>query len=174
MILIIGGAYQGKLAYALDRFNLSAGDVYRCGEFSAAVPEHKKMIYEIDKWILALIKADEETTAAAANAVTDANADTTDSAAPDPIAAASVSTADSSAAPVTPVTRSDAVAVSLKQFIGRNPDAIVICNDISCGVVPYDAIQRKCREAVGRSLAELSRRSDEVIRLFCGIPSKIK
>ena len=60
------------------------------------------------------------------------------------------------------------------QFIARNPNAIVICNDISCGIVPANAELRKWREAVGRSLAVLSRNSNEVIRLFCGIPSRIK
>ena len=42
MILIFGGAYQGKLAYALERFNLSEGDVYRCGGDEADVPRKKK------------------------------------------------------------------------------------------------------------------------------------
>lgn len=30
MILVFGGAYQGKLEYALDKFQLSEDDVYRC------------------------------------------------------------------------------------------------------------------------------------------------
>jgi adenosyl cobinamide kinase/adenosyl cobinamide phosphate guanylyltransferase len=62
----------------------------------------------------------------------------------------------------------------VRQFIADNPDAIVICNDISSGVVPVDAVMRKWREAVGRTLAALSQKSDEVIRLFCGIPARIK
>lgn len=126
VILIFGGAYQGKLAYALDRFKLTEADVYRCFEENTVIPENRKIVYEIDKWILALIQAD---------------ADVTD---------------------------------ALRQFITVNTDAVVICNDISCGVVPIDAVQRKWREAAGRSMAELSRCSSEVIRLFCGIPARIK
>ena len=126
MILIFGGAYQGKLAYALDRFKLTESDVYQCKNDDVNVPENKKVIYEIDRWLLALVEND------------------------------------------------IAVEEAMIQFIGANQDKIVICNDISCGVVPLDPVLRKWREAVGRSLAVLSRTSDEVIRLFCAIPARIK
>ncbi|MDR1804245.1 MAG: bifunctional adenosylcobinamide kinase/adenosylcobinamide-phosphate guanylyltransferase [Treponema sp.] len=126
MILIFGGAYQGKLAYALDRFYVTESDVYRCKSDDVRMPENRKLIYEIDKWILALVEN---------------NID---------------------------------VEKAMRQFIDCNQDAVVICNDISCGVVPLDPVLRKWREAVGRSLAVLSRTSDEVIRLFCAIPARVK
>ena len=126
MILIFGGVYQGKLAYALDRFNMNKNDVYKCGGDDADMPKNKKILYEIDQWILALVKSDMD------------------------------------------------VEEAIGQFIDANRDAIVICNDISCGVVPADPVFRKWREATGRSLAMLSQKSDEVVRLFCGIPTKIK
>jgi len=67
---------------------------------------------------------------------------------------------------------------AIKQFINApgdsHNDSIVICDDISCGVVPPDPVMRAWREAVGRSLAALSQQSCEVIRLFCGIPSRLK
>jgi hypothetical protein len=125
MILIFGGAYQGKLSYVLERFKLTDGDVYPCRE-STAIPSGKKIIYEIDKWILALIKADMN------------------------------------------------VEGAVLELARLNPDAVIICNDISCGVVPADMVMRKWREWVGRSLAVLSRGSDEVIRVFCGIGARIK
>ena len=126
MILLFGGAYQGKLAYALDRFGLTGDDVYRCAEDDAAMPEAKKLIYEIDLWILALVKADAD------------------------------------------------AAEAVQRFINAHSGAVVICNDISGGVVPVDPVLRKWRETVGRSMAALSRASDEVIRLFCGIPTRIR
>jgi len=128
MILIFGGAYQGKLAYSLERFGLSCDDMFRCDDGDINMPVNKKIIYEIDKWILALIK-------------TDIDAD---------------------------------ISGKIRQFIELNEDCVVICNDISCGIVPLDPVMRKWREAVGRSLAVLSRNSSEVVRLFCGIPAKLK
>jgi len=126
MILVFGGSYQGKLAYALKRFGLAENDVYRCGIDDVNMPEGEKIIYEIDKWILALVKSDtdEET--------------------------------------------------MITRFADSNRDAVVICNDISCGVVPLDPVLRKWREAVGRSMALLSDKSGEVVRLFCGIPARLK
>jgi len=126
MILIFGGVYQGKLAYALERFELSQDDVYECGYECTDMPMGKRVVYELDKWLLALIKAELD---------------------PD-----------------------DAVA----WFIEENRGAIIVCNDISCGVVPMSQDMRKWREATGRALSEIARLSDEVIRLFCGIPARLK
>jgi len=126
MILIFGGAYQGKLAYAMERFGLIEEQVYRCSEADTTIPGGKRVIYEIDRWILALVQADMD------------------------------------------------YADALAQFVQENPNAIVICNDISCGVVPIDDTLRRWREETGRVLARLARQSDEVIRLFCGIPTQVK
>jgi hypothetical protein len=126
MILIFAGAHQGKLNYALDRFNLNEKEIHRCNSEDINVPENQKMLYEIDKWVLALMK----------NGID--------------------------------------VEDAVDRFIKSNQDAVVICNDISCGIVPIDPLLRKWRDAVGKSLAMLSRNSHEVIRLFCGIPTRIK
>jgi len=126
MVLIFGGVYQGKLKYALDRFCLTKGDVYFCSDSDAEPPAGKKAVYEIDKWILALVTA---------------NAD---------------------------------VGEKIIHFMAENPDAIVICNDISCGIVPTDPVLRKWREETGRAVGRLAQESKEVVRLFCGIPSRIR
>ena len=126
MIFIFGGLYQGKLDYALTRFALTENDVFHCTEDSDNEPKNKKIIYELDKWILALTKNKMD------------------------------------------------VNKAIKQFIKNNPDVIIICNDISCGIVPLDPVQRKWREAAGRAAAVLAQNSTEVIRIFCGIPSQIK
>ncbi|MCL2202433.1 MAG: bifunctional adenosylcobinamide kinase/adenosylcobinamide-phosphate guanylyltransferase [Defluviitaleaceae bacterium] len=126
MVLIFGGAYQGKLDYTLERFGRSKDDVHFCNDTDTDMPKGKTVVYEIDKWMLAMIKK---------------NADATE---------------------------------SIKQFITENPDAIVICNDISGGIVPIDATFRKWREAVGRAMGQLAQNSGEVVRLFCGIPTILK
>jgi adenosyl cobinamide kinase/adenosyl cobinamide phosphate guanylyltransferase len=53
-------------------------------------------------------------------------------------------------------------------------DKVIISDDISSGVVPVDREMRQWREALGRSLAMLAEQADEVIRVFCGIASRIK
>ena len=51
---------------------------------------------------------------------------------------------------------------------------ILICEDISCGVVPMDAETREWREAVGRMNAALAAQADTVTRIFCGLPLELK
>jgi len=126
MILIFGGAYQGKLSYALERFGLTEDDVGRCSCEDAAHPQSKKIVCGVEKWILALIQAERN------------------------------------------------VADEVKRFMEENKDSIVICNDISCGVVPVDPIMRRWRDEVGKAIGLLARSCDEVIRLYCGIPTKLK
>ena len=53
-------------------------------------------------------------------------------------------------------------------------NSILICNDISCGVVPLDAETRAWREACGRMLGMLSRKAETVTRIFCGLPQRLK
>ena len=125
IVLIVGGVYQGKLSYAMKRFNAAESDVYRADDVNTDIPCGKKIIYEVDRWILAMIKAD--------------------------------------------INVSDAV----KKFAAVNADAVVICNDISCGVVPVDPVMRKWRDEVGRAMAMLTDEAAEVVRLFCGIPQCI-
>lgn len=51
---------------------------------------------------------------------------------------------------------------------------IVLCDDISCGIVPVDPFEGNYRETVGRLLCELARTADVVIRMQCGLAQIIK
>ncbi len=51
---------------------------------------------------------------------------------------------------------------------------IILCDDISCGIVPMHPFERNYRETVGRLLCELARRADVVIRMQCGIAQLVK
>ena len=53
-------------------------------------------------------------------------------------------------------------------------DKIIVTTDISGGIVPMDATLRAWREACGRMNSYLASRADEVWRLFCGIPQRLK
>ena len=106
MILIFGGAYQGKTEYAHEQFG-----------------ESRTIINDLDREILKWVQADED------------------------------------------------VTEKIATLVKRNPDAVFICNDISCGIVPLCPTERKWREAVGRALGDLAGRSEQVIRMYCGIPT---
>ena len=59
-------------------------------------------------------------------------------------------------------------------FIKKNPDCIVICNEVGCGVVPMLKEEREYREQVGRMQVILAKSSESVERVICGIEQKIK
>jgi len=108
MILIIGGAYQGKEEYALSRF-----------EKEQIVPDFHR---EVRLWVEQGL---------------------------DPVE-------------------------TLRGKMAEYADKVILCDDISGGIVPMDPVDRAWREAVGRCSAYLSRYADEVVRLFCGIPTRLK
>lgn len=62
----------------------------------------------------------------------------------------------------------------LEDIVCQNPHAVILCNEIGCGVVPMDAFARKYREAVGRLCCELARCAGRVIRVQCGLPVVLK
>lgn len=60
------------------------------------------------------------------------------------------------------------------RYFAYRRDAVILCDDIFCGVVPMDPETRAWREAAGRYLNGLSLRADTVTRLFCGLPQRLK
>lgn len=54
MKLIIGGMYQGKLDYALNKYNLGIKDVYKCKD--ETIDYSKRIIYKFNLYIYNLIK----------------------------------------------------------------------------------------------------------------------
>ena len=50
MVLIIGGAYQGKLDFAKDTFGITDADVHTCG--SKEIDFSKQCIYKIEEFTL--------------------------------------------------------------------------------------------------------------------------
>ena len=48
-------------------------------------------------------------------------------------------------------------------------DAVIICEDITCGIVPIDPIDRRWREMTGRYLQKIAGTGADVIRMVCGI-----
>lgn len=126
MILIFGGAYQGKLDYALGTYHLTERDVCYCDMESMVINFDKKIIYGLDKFVLACVKEG--------------------------------------------ISAQECLADNLDKL----KDKIIICDDISQGVVPVDAVERAWREMNGRCMIFLGKEAEEVIRVFCGIGTKVK
>ena len=122
MVLLIGGAYQGKTAYSKQTYGLRDADIFTCEgdtlNLSAPCLRH------LERFARACVRARKE----------------------------------------------PADVLAGLDLHGK----ILICEDISCGVVPMDAEAREWREAVGRMNAALAARADTVTRMFCGLPMELK
>lgn len=62
----------------------------------------------------------------------------------------------------------------IKENINLFKDKIIICDEISSGIVPLKKEDRIWREETGRCLQFLSKEASSVYRIFCGIPTIIK
>ena len=63
----------------------------------------------------------------------------------------------------------------LADEIGRlNPDAVLITNELGCGIVPADPADRIWRETTGRICIRLAEQAQEVWRVVCGIGERLK
>lgn len=57
----------------------------------------------------------------------------------------------------------------------RQKDRLLIISDeVGCGLVPMDAFEREWREAAGRVNCYLAKNAEQVIRIICGIGTRIK
>lgn len=124
MILIIGGAYQGKFEYVREKYNFNK--VFECQENSKEIDFSADVIIGFHNFVFSQVKEE----------------------------------------------------IDSIKFIEENleilRDKIIICDDISSGVVPLSFETRTWREMVGRCLVLLSKNSEEVVRVFCGIGTRIK
>ncbi len=60
------------------------------------------------------------------------------------------------------------------ETVRDHPDAVIVADEVGCGVVPIEAEQRAYREAVGRALCVIAQAADSVTRVVCGIGVRIK
>ena len=59
-------------------------------------------------------------------------------------------------------------------FIDKNPECILICDEVGNGIVPIADDERAYREQVGRILCRIAKQAESVERVICGIAQKIK
>lgn len=124
MKLYFGGAYNGKLKYVKETFNINNEDIFFCSDES--IDFSRKVICGIDKLIYY-------------NAVNEKESLT-----------------------------------FFKENLEKLMDKIIICDEISSGIVPLKKEERFWREEVGRVLQLLSKKSNYVCRIFCGLPMVLK
>ena len=62
----------------------------------------------------------------------------------------------------------------IASFAKKNPNAVIVSDEIGNGIVPMDPFERVYRERTGRILCDLAANAEEVERVICGIPQKIK
>lgn len=120
MILIIGGAYQGKLDFAKQTFGLSEEDIYTCT--GDQIDFTKRCIDHIEEFTCSH---------------------------PDPIA-------------------------YFQAHREQWRSSVLICRDISSGVVPMGEENRRWRQNTGRLCQYLSKEATRVSRIFCGLEQRLK
>lgn len=60
------------------------------------------------------------------------------------------------------------------ELLEKNPEIILVSNELGYGVVPIEAFDRKYRETTGRVCTRIAQKSSQVIRAVCGIGTVIK
>ena len=61
-----------------------------------------------------------------------------------------------------------------EELRSKNPNLVVVTNELGYGVVPCDALDRQWREATGRVCTKLAKASKMVVRVVCGIGMVLK
>lgn len=56
----------------------------------------------------------------------------------------------------------------------RNPEVVIVSDEIGCGIIPVDPFEREYREMTGRICTELAADAKKVCRVVCGIGMVIK
>lgn len=62
----------------------------------------------------------------------------------------------------------------IEEFLKKNPDCIIVSDEVGNGIVPMEPIEREYRERVGRILIMLAKQAESVERVICGIGQRIK
>lgn len=70
--------------------------------------------------------------------------------------------------------RGEDVDAYVARLMAENPDAVVLCDEVGMGIVPLAREDRAWREAVGRACVAIAMQADEVVRIVCGLPQRIK
>lgn len=125
MKMIIGGAYQGKKKYAIEKYNLFENELLNGEIMSIENDGNISCIYNFHKLIKRILNRPN-------------------------------------------------FMEYINLIIEKNPNLIIITDEIGNGIVPIDKEDRIWRETVGNVCCYIAKKSDIVTRIICGIPINIK
>ena len=129
MKLIVGGAYQGKLGFAV-RLAKSTDVADGCSDSLEAALE-RKIINHLHEYIRRFCTLEEG----------DAEAET---------------------------------KRFIETMIEKNGKAVIVCNELGCGIVPAVSSDRMWRELTGTACQRLAEQADEGFRVVGGLPQRLK
>lgn len=66
------------------------------------------------------------------------------------------------------------VSAFTEKLCRENPNAVILINEVGCGIIPLEKNDRIYREEVGRAGCILAENSETVLRVFCGIAEAVK
>lgn len=126
MWLITGGAYQGKLAYALNVAKLNREDVVDGADCTWEDILRAPLINHFHLWIKRMLEEKKDT------------------------------------------------GSLVLEIMEKNPEVVIIVNELGCGIVPIDPFDREYREVTGRICQIIAKEAKEVHRVVCQIGQVIK
>ena len=148
MELIIGGCFQGKTAYGMDKL------------------KERKLLFD-GSGAREIIVADGETCTweqcAKADLVTRFH-----------LLLRRTLTEGSNEPGITPKILLEKMTDQVNILLEENPDLMIVCDEVGCGIIPIERSERDYREAVGRVLCLLAKQATSMERVVAGMPVSIK
>ena len=129
MILIIGGANQGKLEWYLHQQEQKRQQVCEGSDLALDSLPPAPVLNHLHNWVRRMVQAGKD---------------------------------------------GEAIWAVMQEYLQRCPDAVILYDEIGCGVVPIDPTERLWREETGRLCCRLAERAERVERVFCSIGMTIK
>lgn len=66
------------------------------------------------------------------------------------------------------------IIAAVKSFCAAHTDAVIICDEVGSGIVPIEQDKRIYREYVGRVLCVVAEKAEHMERIVCGMGQVIK
>jgi len=126
MWLITGGAFQGKMDYALSQTGIQAEKVIDGATCEVFELLDKPLVNHFHLWIYRMLQEGKD------------------------------------------------INEALNQILQKNPNIVIVVDELGCGIVPIEAFDRNYREITGRVCCLLAENAKEVHRVICGLGMVLK